>query len=401
MRNIFVEKLNQPYIENVDIEIVERKGIGHPDSISDGIAESVSRALCKMYMDELGGVLHHNTDEVQITAGNSNPKFGGGEILKPIDILLTGRGVSEFEGKKLPLDRVAIEAAKEFLDDTVINLDVNTDCVVECKIGHGSGDLVDVFRREGAPSSNDTSFGVGYAPFSEVETIVYETEKLLNSKAFKAQHPAVGEDIKVMGLREGDKITLTIGCAMVSKYLANREEYIAVREELKDIAIDYAAKFTNREVTVFVNTADNDEATDESGYYLTCTGTSAEMGDDGSVGRGNRANGLITPCRPMSMEASSGKNPINHVGKIYNLLSNKIANDVIDEVEGVKQINLMILSQIGKPIDQPKAASAGIILEDGYDMDKVSPKVNAIIDKWLEDISVITEEVVEGKAQTF
>lgn len=401
MRNIFVEKLNQPYIENVDIEIVERKGIGHPDSISDGIAESVSRALCKMYMDELGGVLHHNTDEVQITAGNSNPKFGGGEILKPIDILLTGRGVSEFEGKKLPLDRVAIEAAKEFLDDTVINLDVNTDCVVECKIGHGSGDLVDVFRREGAPSSNDTSFGVGYAPFSEVENIVYETEKLLNSKAFKAQHPAVGEDIKVMGLREGDKITLTIGCAMVSKYLANREEYIAVREELKDIAIDYAAKFTNRDVTVFVNTADNDEANDESGYYLTCTGTSAEMGDDGSVGRGNRANGLITPCRPMSMEASSGKNPINHVGKIYNLLSNKIANDVIDEVEGVKQINLMILSQIGKPIDQPKAASAGIILEDGYEMDKVSPKVNSIIDKWLEDISVITEEVVEGKAQTF
>ena len=401
MRNIFVEKLNQPYIENVDIEIVERKGIGHPDSISDGIAESVSRALCKMYMDELGGVLHHNTDEVQITAGNSNPKFGGGEILKPIDILLTGRGVSEFEGKKLPLDRVAIEAAKEFLDDTVINLDVNTDCVVECKIGHGSGDLVDVFRREGAPSSNDTSFGVGYAPFSEVENIVYETEKLLNSKAFKAQHPAVGEDIKVMGLREGDKITLTIGCAMVSKYLANREEYIAVREELKDIAIDYAAKFTNRDVTVFVNTADNDEANDESGYYLTCTGTSAEMGDDGSVGRGNRANGLITPCRPMSMEASSGKNPINHVGKIYNLLSNKIANDVIDEVEGIKQINLMILSQIGKPIDQPKAASAGIILEDGYEMDKVSPKVNSIIDKWLEDISVITEEVVEGKAQTF
>ena len=401
MRNIFVEKLNQPYIENVGIEIVERKGIGHPDSISDGIGEAVSRALCKMYMDELGGVLHHNTDEVQITAGESNPKFGGGQILKPIDILLTGRGVSEFEGQKFPLDRIAIEAAKEFLDDTIINLDVNIDTVVECKIGHGSGDLVDVFKREGAPSSNDTSFGVGYAPFSEVENIVMETEKLLNSKAFKAKHPAVGEDIKVMGLRDGDDITLTIGCAMVSRYLANREEYIAVREELKEIATDFATKFTNRNITVFVNTADNDDATDESGYYLTCTGTSAEMGDDGSVGRGNRANGLITPCRPMSMEATSGKNPINHVGKIYNLLSNKIANDVIDEVEGVKQINLMILSQIGKPIDQPKAASAGIILEEGYEMDKVSPKVNAIIDKWLENISVITEEVVQGKAQTF
>ena len=401
MRNIIVKELNQTYIEDIDIEIVERKGIGHPDSISDGIGETVSEALCKMYMDELGGVLHHNTDEVQITAGESNPVFGGGKILKPIDILLTGRGVSEYDGIKFPLDRVAIEAAKNFLDDTIINLDVELDTVVECKIGHGSGDLVDVFKREGAPSSNDTSFGVGYAPFSETETLVKATEELLNSKPFKAKHPAVGEDIKVMGLREGEKITLTIGCAMVSKFVANREEYIAVREELKDIVSDLATKYTNREVEVFVNTADNDDATDESGYYLTVTGTSAEMGDDGSVGRGNRANGLITPCRPMSMEASSGKNPINHVGKIYNILSNEIAKDVVENVEGIKQMNVMILSQIGKPIDQPKAASTQVILEDGVKLEDVDKKVEQIVDRWLEDISIITENVVQGKTKTF
>ena len=401
MRNIIVKELNQTYIEDIDIEIVERKGIGHPDSISDGIGETVSEALCKMYMDELGGVLHHNTDEVQITAGESNPVFGGGKILKPIDILLTGRGVSEYDGIKFPLDRVAIEAAKNFLDDTIINLDVELDTGVECKIGHGSGDLVDVFKREGAPSSNDTSFGVGYAPFSETETLVKATEELLNSKPFKAKHPAVGEDIKVMGLREGEKITLTIGCAMVSKFVANREEYIAVREELKDIVSDLATKYTNREVEVFVNTADNDDATDESGYYLTVTGTSAEMGDDGSVGRGNRANGLITPCRPMSMEASSGKNPINHVGKIYNILSNEIAKDVVENVEGIKQMNVMILSQIGKPIDQPKAASTQVILEDGVKLEDVDKKVEQIVDRWLEDISIITENVVQGKTRTF
>ena len=376
MRNIIVKELNQTYIEDIDIEIVERKGIGHPDSISDGIGETVSEALCKMYMDELGGVLHHNTDEVQITAGESNPVFGGGKILKPIDILLTGRGVSEYDGVKFPLDRVAIEAAKNFLDETIINLDVELDTVVECKIGHGSGDLVDVFKREGAPSSNDTSFGVGYAPFSETENLVKATEELLNSKSFKAKHPAVGEDIKVMGLREGEKITLTIGC-------------------------DLATKYTNREVEVFVNTADNDDATDESGYYLTVTGTSAEMGDDGSVGRGNRANGLITPCRPMSMEASSGKNPINHVGKIYNILSNEIANDVVENVEGIKQMNVMILSQIGKPIDQPKAASTQLILEDGVKLEDVDKKVEQIVDRWLEDISIITENVVQGKTRTF
>lgn len=401
MRNIIVKELNQTYIEDLDIEIVERKGIGHPDSISDGIAETVSEALCKMYMEEFGGVLHHNTDEVQITAGESNPAFGGGQIIKPMDILLTGRGVSEYDGVKLPLDRVAIEAAKNFLDDTIINLDVELDTVVECKIGHGSGDLVDVFNRDGLPSSNDTSFGVGYAPFSEVETIVNSTEELLNSKSFKKEHPAVGEDIKVMGLREGDKITLTIGCAMVSKYLANKNEYIDVRESLKGIVIDLASKHTDREVEVFVNTGDNDEVLDESGYYLTVTGTSAEMGDDGSVGRGNRANGLITPCRPMSMEATSGKNPINHIGKIYNILSNEIANDVVNNIEGIKQMNVMLLSQIGKPIDQPKAASTQVILEESYKLEDVDKKVESIVDRWLEDISIITENVVNGKAKTF
>ncbi len=401
MRNIIVEKLNQTPIEELDIELVERKGIGHPDSISDGIAESVSRALCNLYMDELGGVLHHNTDEVQITAGESNPIFGGGEVIKPIDFLLTGRGVSEFGGKKLAVDRVAIEAAKEYLDDNIINLNVESAAVVECKIGHGSGDLVDVFKRDGAPSSNDTSFGVGYAPFSEVETIVLAVEELLNSNSFKKKYPAVGEDIKVMGLRDDDEITLTIACAMVSRHLNNRDEYIAIREELKDIVLDLASKHTNRKINIFVNTADNDEAEGEEGYYLTVTGTSAEMGDDGSVGRGNRANGLITPNRPMSMEATSGKNPINHVGKIYNILSTEMANDIANSVEGVKQVNIMLLSQIGKPIDQPKAATSQLILEDGYKMEDINKKVESIMDRWLEDISSITENVVKGKARTF
>ncbi len=401
MRNIIVDKLNQTYIEDLDLEIVERKGIGHPDSISDGIGETVSEALCNMYMNELGGVLHHNTDEVQITAGESDPKFSGGKVLKPIEVLLTGRGVSEYEGQKFPLDVVAIEAAKNFLDETIINLDVERNTVVECKIGHGSGDLVDVFKRQGAPSSNDTSFGVGYAPLSQTEKLVFETETLLNSKDFKKKYPAVGEDIKVMGLREEDQITLTVACAMVSKYLNDRDEYISLREELKDIIADIAPKYTDRDVKVYVNTADNDDSKDASGYYLTVTGTSAEMGDDGSVGRGNRANGLITPCRPMSMEATSGKNPINHVGKIYNILCNKMSEEIVERVEGVKQVNVMVLSQIGKPIDQPKAASTQLILENGYKLEDINFKVERIVDRWLEDIAIITENVVNGNSKTY
>jgi len=68
-RNIVVEGLCGRHIEDTPVEIVERKGIGHPDSISDGVADAVSKALCKYYLKEFDAVFHHNTDETQIVAG--------------------------------------------------------------------------------------------------------------------------------------------------------------------------------------------------------------------------------------------------------------------------------------------------------------------------------------------
>jgi S-adenosylmethionine synthetase len=407
MRNIKIEKATQKPIEQNEIEIVERKGIGHPDSISDGIAEAVSRVLSQTYKEKAGHVLHHNTDEVQITAGESDPQFGGGQIIKPIEILLTGRAAKEFtlpngETHKVGVDTIAIEAAKDFLKDTIINLDVEYGTVVECKIGQGSADLRDVFQRtDQIPSSNDTSFGVGFAPLSQTENLVLKTEELLNSKDFKKQYPHVGEDIKVMGLREKDNITLTIAAAFVSKYVDDVDAYVNMKQELNDIVRDLAAKTTDYSVDTLINTADDESKKDESGYYLTVTGTSAEMGDDGSVGRGNRANGLITPNRPMSMEATSGKNPINHVGKIYNLLSNEITKEVVSDVEGVQNIDMIILSQIGKPIDQPRTATAHIQTEEGYSVDDVEDDVAKIIDKWLANITDIKDFMLEGKLRTF
>ena len=204
-----------------------------------------------------------------------------------------------------------------------------------------------------------------------------------------------------MGLRENNKIILTTAVAMVSKFVDGIDTYLNVKDEIQNIITDLSLKKTDREVETFINTGDDNSCKSEKGFYLTVTGTSAEMGDDGSVGRGNRANGLITPNRPMSMEATSGKNPINHVGKIYNLLSNKMAQDITKELDGVKQVHIMLLSQIGKPIDHPKAASAQIIAEDGYSMGSVNSDVEGIMNNWLENIGKITEMMVEGKIRTF
>lgn len=394
-RNIKVERLNQRPLEQQEIELVERKGIGHPDSVADGLAESISRALCQEYLDRFGAVLHHNTDKTQIVAGRSKPAFGGGEVICPLYILLTGRATRVFKEEEIPVDTIAIKAARKLLSESLSNLDVNNHIILDAKIGMGSSDLRDVFGRK-VPSANDTSFGVGYAPLSETENIVYNTEREM--MRMMKEFPAIGEDIKVMGMRHGDAINLTIACAMVDRHVSNLKEYSDIKREIVEHLVEHARQFTARKITAQMNVADNIE---EGSVYITVTGTSAEMGDDGAVGRGNRANGLITPNRPMSLEATCGKNPINHVGKIYNLLSTEAARQIAAEVQGIDEVYIKILSQIGKPIDEPHIASIQIVPKDGVDMKSLEAGATEILDSWLANIPKLQQMLFRGEISTY
>ncbi|MBO8174569.1 MAG: methionine adenosyltransferase [Thermococcus sp.] len=400
-RNIVVEELIRTPIEMQKVELVERKGIGHPDSIADGIAEAVSRALSREYIKRYGIILHHNTDQVEVVGGRAYPRFGGGEVIKPIYILLSGRAVEFIDREMFPVHEVAIKAAKEYLRNAVRHLNVEEHVVIDSRIGQGSVDLVSVFNKakeNPIPLANDTSFGVGYAPLSETEKIVLETEKLLNSPEFKKKWPAVGEDVKVMGLRKGDEIDLTIAAAIVDSEVANPKEYMEVKQGIYDAVKELVEQHTTRKVNIFVNTADDPE---KDIYYITVTGTSAEAGDDGSVGRGNRVNGLITPNRHMSMEAAAGKNPVSHVGKIYNLLAMLIANDIAEQIEGVQEVYVRILSQIGKPIDEPLVASIQIIPKQGYKVESFERDAYEIADEWLANITKIQKMILEDRLNVF
>jgi S-adenosylmethionine synthetase len=396
-RNIQVESLHTTHIEDQQVELVERKGLGHPDSIADGVSESVSRALCRLYLDEFGKILHHNTDETQVVGGASEPKFGGGKVTSPIYILLVGRATTEVNGEKLPYRDVAVDAAKKYVQSICAHLHVDTQVDFDCKIGQGSVDLRGVFEQKSV-LSNDTSFGVGFAPLSDTERLVLESEKFLTLK-LKKKLTALGEDVKVMGYRQDEDIHLTVAAALVDSEIKDGREYAAVCEEIHDQLAEQAAKLTRRKVTIDVNTADDPEL---GRYYLTVTGCSMEAGDDGSVGRGNRANGLITPCRPMSLEASAGKNPVNHVGKIYNLLGNLIANDIVKEAGGdVREVHVRILSQIGKPVDQPQVASLQILTADGVKLAKVKQNAEGVAQKWFDDIDSIPRRLLTGKLSVF
>jgi S-adenosylmethionine synthetase len=396
-RNIRVAALDQQAAEDEPVEIVERKGIGHPDSLCDGIAESVSRALAAAYLDRVGRVLHYNTDETQLVAGSAAPAFGGGEVLEPIYVLIVGRATSEYEGTTIPTEPIALRAARQYLDAHVPELEIGTDIVVDVKLGEGSGDLRDVFGEDGVAMANDTSYGVGHAPLSETEEIVLNAERRLTGE-YAADHPELGPDVKVMGKREGDHIDVTVAVAMVDSSIESVDAYGDAVEEVREYVAELAGEYTDRTVTVHVNTADDYDA---GSIYLTTTGTSAEQGDDGSVGRGNRANGLITPNRSMSMEATSGKNPVNHIGKIYNLLSTEIAERVVEDVAGIRDLRVRLLSQIGRPIDQPHVADIHVSTETDVAVADVEDEIRAIVDRELADITGLTERVIEGDISTF
>ena len=361
MANIVVSPMTFEPVYSQDAEIVERKGTGHPDTICDSIAEELSVELSKLYLEEFGAVMHHNVDKALLVGGVAHPVFGGGEVISPIEIYLVGRAVSEREGRPLPVEELAIEATRRWIRENVRNLDPDRHIIIKPRIKPGSRDLVDLFlrfqQRGEVPLANDTSFGVGFAPFDDLERVVFEAERFLNSEEVKREHPEVGEDIKVMGVRIRDRIRITVACAFVSRYVKSLEDYLGKKSVIHGKLRELVSGLTDKEVEVFINTADDPE---QGSVYITVTGTSAEQGDDGQVGRGNRVNGLITPYRPMSLEAAAGKNPVSHIGKIYNVVANLIADRVVKETEEVEEAYCYIVSQIGKPINEPQVCDVKV-----------------------------------------
>ncbi len=405
VENLFIEEYRHPPVYKLGTELVERKGLGHPDYIADSASEVASRELSKYYLKEYGRILHHNLDKTLLVGGQAKAYFGGGQIIQPIYIIVSGRAVTTVKTDdgvdEVPIGSIILGAVKRWIKENMRFLEPEEHVIVDYKIGKGSADLVGIYdTARKVPRSNDTSFGVGYAPLSPLESLVFRAERLLNSRDFKSKLPAVGEDVKVMGLRKGKTIDLTIAMAVVSSLVADKEEYLSLKEEVKNKVLDLAANLVpDYDVNVYINTGD----TPEKGiFYLTYTGTSSEHGDDGMTGRGNRVNGLITPLRPMSLEATAGKNPVSHVGKIYNVAAMIAANRIADAVSGAEEVYVKLLSQIGRPINEPLAASVMVNPGEGKELSaSEKEEIRGIIEEIVGNITRITDIILNGETILF
>ena len=392
-RNIVVSEAIGQYIEDIPVEIVERKGIGHPDSLCDGIAERVSVEYCRWCEDNLGTLLHHNFDKVQLVAGEVDLGYGYGQMIRPIRIQIAGRGTPSFQGKKVPLDTLAIEAARMHIKETMRNLDPDRHMVIDSYAGRGAGELTYVVDNV---TANDTSFGVSHWPRSGLESAVFETCNYVNYDLLD-QFP-IGEDVKVMGSRRGKEMVLTVALPFLAHQIADASEYVEARQAAEAEIQNFAEQLDTRKVKVMVNTADKVE---DGAVYLTLTGTSAEMGDDGSVGRGNRVNGLIAPFRATSLEAACGKNPISHVGKVYNALALLMAQEVVEKLSTVDEATVYLLSQIGAPLDQPLVATAYVRPASGSLNASIEGDVKAILDEQLAQVLTVRDKIISRRLPLF
>lgn len=398
-----VEPLLMPATARREIEFVERKGLGHPDSICDAVMESVSVALSRAYLDAVGHVLHHNVDKGLLVAGQTTPKLGGGAVKVPMRLVIGDRATSVFGNKTIPVGEIAEQTARDWFRKHLKHVDPDKHLIVQNELHPGSAELTDIFDTKRPASilglvANDTSVGVGFAPLTETERLVLAAEHLLNSADFKHEFPETGEDVKVMAVRRGRKLEMTVAIAFIDKYFWQEETYFhrkaAVWQSLTEFLQTKLHDLDS--VNVRINTLDR-EGQGLNGMYLTVLGTSAEGADGGEVGRGNRVNGLITFCRPMTMEAAAGKNPVSHVGKIYNQLARQVAERICQQVDAVEEACVWLCSRIGAPLDEPWVASVQVALKPDATIADVKARIQDIVGKEVVTVSELTQRLTRGE----
>jgi len=354
--NITINKGINP--ETSNFEIIERKGLGHPDTLADGIAEYLSNSYSKYCLEKFGYVLHHNLDKIYVSGGlvefdfNKKPK-----ILKPMTIYINGRASVSFNNIKINIKVLLSRFAKDYLYEILPSLNFFENPIkikfITNSFSHNpywykprdEKDLPDNKK----PYANDTSTVVGFYPLSNSEKKVIAIESFFYDENGLPRFEYVGQDIKVMLFRKGDDINITTNIPLMINSLNNFEDYQDKKKNIINELNDFLLKeFPGEKIKLSVNTLDGSKP---ESHYTLLLGTCSEAGEEGLVGRGNKTNGLISTCRPISMEALHGKNPVYHVGKVLTYKANQIAKKIAQKFDC--HCYVYITTRAGEDISKP------------------------------------------------
>jgi S-adenosylmethionine synthetase len=394
-QTLVLEALRQPPVARRRIELVERKGIGHPDTICDSLVEAISLALNRMYLDRTGGILHYNIDKALLVAGQCAKGFGGGELIRPMELIVGDRATFLVDERRLPVEETVTQAVDRWVAGHLPHVRPGQDLRTRIALAPGSEALRRIFKdREGVPLANDTSGASGYAPLSPAEALVLEVERFLNSPEFKARFPETGQDVKVLGVREDDRLQLTVAMPFLAPLIVSEAAYFDRKAEVLEAL---AARFGAGQFAIGwgLNCLDRPGRGTE-GVYLSLTGTSAEDADSGQVGRGNRVNGLIAFARAVGGEAAPGKNPVAHVGKIYSVLSHRLAGLIHARCPALLEVYVHLWARIGDPVNRPWTG-VQLILPEGMALGDIERAIREVVEAELDRLADFQAELIRGE----
>ena len=396
--HIAIEQSTTAPLARQAYEVVERKGLGHPDTICDSVMDAVSVALCKEYLRVAGAILHHNLDKSLLIAGQATKTCGGGKILRPMELVMGDRATNQFQDRAIPVQEIAIAAAKQWFRDCLPHLDPEKHIRFRPVMTPGSAELTDIFVRGGAVLvANDTSAAAGHGPYTPLEQLVLELEAYLNGSEFKTRFPDTGQDVKLMARRTDQRVDITIAMPFLASYIASVDAYFTRKAETLETVQNFLRQHgTFADIQVSLNSLDRKDR-GEGGMYLSLTGTSAEDADSGQVGRGNRVSGVIAFHRPAGAEAAAGKNPVSHVGKIYNVLAHCLAQDIVTAIAEVEAVSVWLVSRIGQPIDHPALVQVQITSSANHLSSSTRDAVETFIRARFEHIADFCEALAQGR----
>ncbi|MFH1610917.1 MAG: methionine adenosyltransferase [Patescibacteria group bacterium] len=396
---------------NLPFSITERKGLGHPDTLCDGAADYVSQQYSQYCLEKFGEVLHHNCDKFVILGGTAKVGFGYGKIVSPFRFIMNGRFSESFGATKIEYKSLIRQWIKEYVSNILTLIDSNKDMeIVDMIHSNPSPGIISTDVKNLPPrssifmftprnkkdltqstflESNDTSAGVGYAPLNTSDLVAIAVEKKFNSKDFKIKHPYIGSDIKVMVVTVDRTIKITTCIPFIGLYTPSIKFYKDKIKWLKEMINDEVKNIIGKQYSLSI-TINNRDVIKMNEVYLTATGSSVESGDEGIVGRGNRINGVISMTEPMSMEAACGKNPIYHIGKLYNVLAKRIAFKIYDLYN--ISCKVYLVSQTGRDLQDPWQCIITLSTKK-YNKEGISN----IVKKELSDVVDLSNDLIFGR----
>ncbi|MBI1846523.1 MAG: methionine adenosyltransferase [Candidatus Rokubacteria bacterium] len=390
-----IEALRQAPVAARRVELVERKGLGHPDTICDSLVEAIAVALNRLYRERAGTILHYNIDKALLVAGQCVKGFGGGEVRRPMTLIVGDRATLEVGGVALPVEDTLREAVDAWVAAHLPRVRPGKDLVVQSALAAGSAELRAIVQASGGlVGSNDTSGASGWAPLSPTERIVLDVEQCLNGAEFKGRFPDTGQDVKVFGVREDERLAVTIAMPLFCADTASEAAYFGRKDEILSAL---AARFRDAPLALEwrLNNLDA-RGRGADGTYLTVTGTSAEDADSGQVGRGNRVGGLIAHARPTSGEAAAGKNAVAHAGKVYGVLSHYLAGRVHARCPALPEVYVHLMARIGEPVDRPWAA-VQVILPREMALADVEPAIREVMEAEIAGLPAFRDGLLRGE----